>query len=283
MIRAAVVVLALLVLVPATSAVADTANVGIQTGSFGPETASVLAGDTVSWNNQSLQTHTVTSRDGLFGSPHLGQGGNYTHAFSTAGTFAYYCQIHPFMTGEVDVYDVLLSGPAQPVTRGDQVPLDGRASAGVSTVEIQADTGSGFADVATAAVDGTGTFHTSVPATVNAQFRAVAGSSVSPSVQVVVVDRTMQVRASRLHKRHRQRHRFDLVRVRVTPPDPGAFVVLQLDLRERFGWWPSQRHKLDASSITTFRVRAGLRARAVLTLPDGWTPVITSSATRLPR
>jgi plastocyanin len=282
MIRATVVALALL-LVPAASALADTANVGIQTGSFGPEDVSVLAGDTVSWNNQSLQTHTVTSRDALFGSPHLGQGANYSHAFSTAGSFAYYCQIHPFMTGEVDVYDVLLSGPAQPVTRGDQVPLSGRASAGVSTVEIQANTGSGWAAVATAAVNGSRAFAASVPATVNAQFRAVAGSSVSPSVQVVVVDRTMKVRASRLHKRHGQRHRFDLVRVQVTPPDPGAFVVLQLDLRERFGWWPAQRHKLDASSITTFRVRAGQRARAVLTLPDGWTPVITSTATRLPR
>jgi plastocyanin len=282
MIRAAVVAAALL-LVPATSAFADTANVGIQSGGFGPQDVSILAGDSVSWLNQSIQTHTVTSRSGLFGSPDVGLNGSYSHAFPSAGTFAYYCQIHPFMSGEVDVYDVLLSGPQQPITRGDEVPLSGRASAGVSTVKIQADTGSGFVDAATAAVDGTGTFHAALPATANARYRAVAGSSTSPEVQVVVVDRTMQVRASRLAKRHGQRHRFDVVRVRVTPPDPGAFVVLQLDLRERFGWWPSQRHKLDASSTTTFRVRAGQRARAVLTLPDGWTPVITSAARRLPR
>ena len=91
------------------------------------------------------------------------------------------------------------------------------------------------------------------------------------------------MRASRLAKRHGQRHRFDLVRVHVTPPDPGAIVVLQVDLRERFGWWPSQRRRLDSSSNATFRVRAGSRARVVLTLPDGWTPVIASAATRLPR
>lgn len=282
MIRAALVT-ACLLLVPAATASADTATVGIQSAAFGPQDVPILAGDTVSWQNQSLLTHTVTSRNGLFGSPHLGLSGNYSRAFPSAGTFAYYCQIHPFMSGEVDVYDVLLKGPPQPLTRGDQVPLDGRAAPGVSTVEIQADTGSGFANVATTAVDGSGTFHASLPASVTAHYRAVAGSSVSPSVQVVVVDRTMQVHAARLARRHRQRHRFDLVRVRVTPPDPGAFVVLQLDLRERFGWWPSQRHKLDASSITTFRVRAGQRARAVLTLPDGWTPVITSAARRLPR
>jgi len=282
MIRAALIA-ACLLLVPAAAASADTANVGIQSGAFGPQDVSILAGDSVSWQNHSLQSHTVTSRIGLFGSPPIGLSGNYSRAFPAAGTFAYYCQVHPYMTGEVDVYDVLLNGPQQPLTRGDQVPLSGRASAGVSTVEIQADTGSGFADVATAAVDGTGSFHASPPATVNARYRAVAGSWTSPEVQVVVVDRTMRVHASRLHKRHGQRHRFDLVRVRVTPPDPGAFVVLQLDLRERFGWWPSQRHKLSASSTTTFRVRAGQRARAVLTLPDGWTPVITSAAKRLPR
>jgi len=282
MIRAALVTVCLL-LVPAAAATADTANVGIQSAAFGPQAVSILAGDSVSWQNRSFESHTVTSRTGLFGSPRLGLSGNFSHAFPSAGAFAYYCQVHPFMTGEVDVYDVLLSGPQQPVTRGDVVPLSGRASAGVSTVDIQADTGSGFADVATAAVDGTGSFQASLPATVNARYRALAGSSTSPEVQVVVVDRSMRVRASRLHKRHGQRHRFDLVRVRVTPPDPGAFVVLQLDLRERFGWWPSQRHKLGSGSTTTFRVRAGQRARAVLTLPDGWTPVITSAAKRLPR
>jgi plastocyanin len=274
MIRAALVA-ALFLLVPA-SALAETANVGIQSGSFGPEQVSILAGDTVSWANQSLQQHTVTSRDGLFASPHIGQGGGFSQAFPTAGAFAYYCQVHPFMSGEVDVYDVLLSGPSQPVTRGDQISLDGRAAPGVSTVEIQADTGSGFAPVATAAADGTGTFHASVPASITAQYRAVAGASISPSVQVVVMDRNLAVRASRHGRR-------DLVRVRVTPADAGATVVLQLYLRERFGWWPTQRRKLDSTSSAVFRAPRGARARVVLTLPDGWTPVITGNALRLPR
>jgi plastocyanin len=265
------------------SASAETANVGIQSGAFGPDQVSILAGDTVEWLNQSLKTHTVTSRDGLFGSPHIGLSGSFSQAFPSAGTFAYYCQIHPFMSGEVDVFDVLLTGPALPVTRGDNVALGGRASAGVSTVEIQADTGGGFADVATAAVDGSGAFETTVPATVTGHYRAVAGSSISPSVQVVVIDRSLQVHASRLARKHGQRKHFDFVRVRVVPADPGATVVLQLDLRERFGWWPAQRRKLDSTSGAVFRVRAGLRARVVLTLPDGWTPVITSTAMRLAR
>jgi hypothetical protein len=59
--------------------------------------------------------------------------------------------------------------------------------------------------------------------------------------------------------------------------------VLQLDLRERFGWWPVARRRLDSSSSAVFRAPAGARARVALTLPDGWTPVVTSAPTRLPR
>jgi plastocyanin len=279
MIRGALVAVAALFALMTGAAFADTANVAIQSGAFVSDQVSVLAGDTVSWQNQSLLTHTVTARDGSFGSPHIGLGGGFSQAFPAAGSFAYYCQIHPGMTGEVDVYDVLLRGPTQPVTSGDQIALDGRASAGVSTVQIQADTGSGFADVATAAVDGTGAFHASVTATSSAQYRAVAGAGVSPSVQVAVIDRTLVAHASRRgHGR-----RGDLVRVHVAPADPGAIVVLQIDKRERFGWWTTQRRKLDSTSSTVFRAPAGARARVVLTLPDGWTPVITGAAMRLPR
>jgi plastocyanin len=255
---------------------ADTANVGISTSMFGPMQVSVLAGDTVAWQNQSLRTHTVTSRDGSFSSPRLGLSGSFSNRFSTAGTFAYYCQIHPFMTGEVDVYPLLLKGPADPVSRGGQVTLEGRAEAGTSNVQIQADSGSGYTDVATAAVDGTGVFHATMPAIATTRYRAVAAAGASPEVQVIVMDRNVTVRASR-------RGHKALVRVQVSPRDPGGIVVLQLYRRERFGWWPVARRKLDASSRAVFLAPAGVRARAVLTLRDGWTPVVTSKALRLPR
>ena len=260
------------------AAAADTQTVSIQTGAFGPMQVSVLAGDTVGWNNASLQTHTVTARDGSFGSPHIGLGGSFSQAFPSSGTFAYYCQVHPFMSGEVDAFDVLLHAPAAPVGRGGPVPLDGRARPGTSTVEIQADTGSGFADVATAAVDASGAFHTTVPAVASAKYRAVAGAGASPPVQVLVIDRELTVHVKRLG-----RGRGDLVRVRAEPADPGAIAVLQLDLRERFGWWPAGRRRLDSRSSAVFRAPAGARARVALTLPDGWTPVVTSAPRRLPR
>lgn len=261
---------------PAASASALEQNVGIQTSAFGPMMVSVLAGDTVDWTNQSLRTHTVTARDGSFASPTLGLSGGFSHHFPSAGTYAYYCTIHPFMNGEVDVYNLLLQGPHDPVGRGGQVMLDGRAAPGTSTVEIQADSGSGFAPVATAAVDGTGAFHANVPATATAKYRAVAGGATSPDVQVIVIDRKLYVHASR-------HGRSALVRVLAVPRDPGATVVLELQMRERFGWWPAQRRKLDARSRAVFKAPRGARARVELTLPDGWTPVITSAPMRLPR
>lgn len=49
-----------------------------------------------------------------------------------------------------------------------------------------------------------------------------------------------------------------------------ATVVLQLYLKERFGWWPVATHRLDKRSRTTFRpAQRGVRARVVLTLPNG--------------
>jgi hypothetical protein len=95
-------------------------------------------------------------------------------------------------------------------------------------------------------------------------------------VQVAVIDRKLDVRASR-------HCGSALVRVRAVPPDPGGIVMLQLQLRERFGWWPAARSKLDRHSRAVFRAPRGARARVVLTLDDGWTPVFTTPARRLPK
>lgn len=261
-----------------SAAAADVSDVGILNSAFGQSKTTVLAGDTVQWNNQSLRQHTVTARDGSFASGPINLSAEYSHSFPSAGTYAYYCQIHPFMTGEVDVYALLLHGPADPVGRGSQVTLDGRAQPGTSSVEIEADSGAGFAPAATAAVDGSGAFHVALPATATASYRAVGAAGTSPAVKVLVIDRKLVLHAARA------RHgRGELLRVRTVPAEPHALVVLQLDLRERFGWWPASRRRLDARGGTVFHAPRGARARVAVTLPDGWTPVITSRALRLPR
>jgi plastocyanin len=266
---------AALALSPA-GASADTVTVTLQTAAFTPSQVTVLTGDTVAWHNSSFRDHTVTSRDGSFGSPgHIAPNSGYSYAFPSAGSFPYYCSVHPFMTGEVDVYPVLLDGPSHAVNRGTQFTLSGRAAPGTGSVDIQEDSGSGFASVAPATVDPSGSFSASLPAVSSARYRAVNAAGASPTVQVAVVDRRLVVSVSR--RGHRA-----IIRVRAVPRDPGGRVTLQIWKRERFGWWPVSRRRLDRHSRTVFRAPLGALARVVLTLPDGWTPLVTTPARRLP-
>jgi plastocyanin len=81
---------------------AATAEV-IKDFAFSPETVTVKVGSAVTWTNQDSFAHSVKSADGSFVSQDLQQGQTFTAAFNTAGSFAYICGIHNFMTGTVVV------------------------------------------------------------------------------------------------------------------------------------------------------------------------------------
>jgi len=74
-----------------------------------PATVSINAGDTVSWSNDDTAAHTVTSGSaadgpsGVFDSSLLIAGGTFEHTFDSSGTENYYCMVHPWMTGSVQV------------------------------------------------------------------------------------------------------------------------------------------------------------------------------------
>ncbi len=70
---------------------------------FTPASITIARGSSVTWTNSGPSTHTVTAGDGSFDSGNLPAGGKFTHTFSTTGTFAYHCAIHPQMTGSVVV------------------------------------------------------------------------------------------------------------------------------------------------------------------------------------
>jgi len=71
--------------------------------SFSPSTLTVPVNTTVKWTNKDAVVHTVTSTTGMFDSGSLGNGAIYTFTFSTAGSYSYYCTIHPNMVGTVVV------------------------------------------------------------------------------------------------------------------------------------------------------------------------------------
>jgi plastocyanin len=78
-------------------------EVKIDNFSFGPQAQSVPAGTTVTWTNRDDIPHTVVSTDGVFKSKVLDTDEKFSYTFAKAGTFAYFCSIHPKMTGKIVV------------------------------------------------------------------------------------------------------------------------------------------------------------------------------------
>jgi plastocyanin len=80
-----------------------TMDVKIDNFSFGPETLTVPLGATVTWTNRDDIPHTVVSSDGVFKSKVLDMDEKFSYTFAKAGTYLYFCSIHPKMTGKVVV------------------------------------------------------------------------------------------------------------------------------------------------------------------------------------
>lgn len=75
---------------------------------FTPASKTISVGTTLTWKNQDSFAHTVTSGtpgspSGLFDSGNLGSGGTFSYTFNSAGSFKYFCSIHPSMTGTITV------------------------------------------------------------------------------------------------------------------------------------------------------------------------------------
>ena len=79
------------------------AEVKIDNFSFGPQTLTVPVGATVTWTNRDDIPHTVVSTDGVFKSKVQDTDEKFSYTFTKAGTYPYFCSIHPKMTGQVMV------------------------------------------------------------------------------------------------------------------------------------------------------------------------------------
>ncbi|MFQ5899738.1 MAG: plastocyanin/azurin family copper-binding protein [Candidatus Methylomirabilia bacterium] len=79
---------------------------------FVPQTVTVAAGGTVRWISQDIANHQITTGvvdgkqlkpDGRVSSALLFRGDEFSATFTTAGTYPYYCAVHPFMRGTIVV------------------------------------------------------------------------------------------------------------------------------------------------------------------------------------
>ena len=87
----------------ATPALGDGPQVIVDNFKFAPATIAVPVGATVTWTNHDDVPHNVVSTDKKFASPVLDTDEKFSCTFPAAGTFKYYCSIHPRMTGQVVV------------------------------------------------------------------------------------------------------------------------------------------------------------------------------------
>src|SRR3984957_2477578 len=79
------------------------ANVGVKIDNFvfGPQAITVPVGTTVTWTNSDDIPHTAVSTDGVFKSKVMDTDEKFSYTFTKAGTYPYYCSVHPKMTGQV--------------------------------------------------------------------------------------------------------------------------------------------------------------------------------------
>ncbi len=123
---------------------AATTNVSIVDFGFDPANITINVGDTVTWTNTGSFTHTTTSGtttggtrhpDGLWDSGSLAPGRTFSHTFTKAGAFPYYCTPHfTSMVGTVTVQGAANVPPTVSITS----PANGATFVSPATVTIQA-------------------------------------------------------------------------------------------------------------------------------------------------
>ena len=88
-----------------------TASPGCETSNacFSPASLTINAGDTVEWTNVDTAAHTVTSGSpadgpsGVFDSSLIMGGASFENTFDEAGSYDYFCMVHPWMVGNIQV------------------------------------------------------------------------------------------------------------------------------------------------------------------------------------
>jgi plastocyanin len=81
----------------------QSATVDIKSFKYKPVTIAVKKGGRVKWTNSDSAAHTATADDRSFDTQTIDKGNSKMVAMTTAGTFAYHCDFHPFMKATIVV------------------------------------------------------------------------------------------------------------------------------------------------------------------------------------
>lgn len=90
----------------ATTSTTAPNSVTIKNYTFSPNPLKVKKGTSVTWTNTDIARHNIVADGGKTGGPDgplFGKGETYSFTFNTVGKYAYHCEPHPYMHGEVEV------------------------------------------------------------------------------------------------------------------------------------------------------------------------------------
>jgi len=117
-------------------------------GCFIPSPVTIDMGGTVTWENNDTAAHTATGGSategpsGVFDSSLIMAGSSFSHTFEDAGTFDYFCMVHPWMVGSVIVEDAAAAEAAAAAAEAMAAPsidaADYISTSGVSVTSITA-------------------------------------------------------------------------------------------------------------------------------------------------
>jgi len=117
------------------------ATPGCEPNCFIPSTVEIEAGDTVTWDNTDTAAHTATAGSaadgpsGVFDSSLIMAGGSFSHTFDAAGSFDYFCMVHPWMEGTIVVN---AAGAAEAAAEAEAAAAQAQADA-AAAAQAQAD------------------------------------------------------------------------------------------------------------------------------------------------
>lgn len=78
-------------------------QVSIVNFAFVPQVITIAPGESVTWSNNDGGPHAVAFKDGAPGSDSLFPGKKFSRTFDRPGSYEYFCAIHTYMTGRVEV------------------------------------------------------------------------------------------------------------------------------------------------------------------------------------
>lgn len=231
--------------------------VTINDAGYNPAEMVVAPGQHVMFTNMGVNPHTVTSDTGAFDSGTLNKNNTFDLAAPAAsGVYAYHCQFHAFMHGTVTVSTLTLTGPKQ-VLVGKTATVRGTApgTPAGTPVSLERLIGATWTTIAstTLAADGTYTFTT--PAlTGGTQLRTVAGTEVSPTLEIPV--------APKVVAKKKKGVKLTLT-VTVTPKTGGKANLERINL-DTFKWSKVKQFTVAKSGKATVKAPKAGRYRVTL-------------------